>query len=124
MKIKIERDMFDIVERIKEIDDGYFIVFDDEKNRFEVHNSKQKFTYCLSVPFDELDSRVINLVNSTFVGISDNILEHIDNNNKKIEENNKNNVKSQTDFMVREIYDFCNNSSKKFDENSFHTKWR
>lgn len=124
MKIKIEEDLFDITSRIKDIDDGYFVLFDDVKNCFEIHNYKQEFTYCLTVPFDNLDSRVIELINSTFVGVSDKILEDIDKNNSKIEENNKNKVKSQTDFMLREIYDFCNNSSKNFNEISFQTMWR
>ena len=36
MKIKIESDVFDIVDRIKEIDDGYFIIYDTQKNKFEI----------------------------------------------------------------------------------------
>lgn len=124
MKIRIEEDLFDIVSRIREIDDGYFVVFDDSKNCFEIHNSKQINTYCLTVPFDTLDSRCIDLVNSTSTRYFDNIIYDIDRNNIKVEENNKNNLKSQTDFMLREIYDFCNNSSKKFNEISFQTQWR
>lgn len=124
MKIKLEEDLFDIVNRLREIDEGYFVVFDEKKDCFEIHNSKQEYTYCLTVPFDELDSRTIDLVKYTSVVHSDNIIDDIDNNNNKIEENNKIKAKSQTDFMLREIYAFCNNSSKKFDENSFQTQWR
>jgi hypothetical protein len=39
MRIKIENDLFDICNRIKEIDDGYFIIYDTEKDRFEVHST-------------------------------------------------------------------------------------
>lgn len=124
MKIKIEEDLFDIVNRLREIDEEYFVVFDEKRDCFEIHNSKQENTYCLTVPFDKLDGRTIDLVKCTSVEYSDNIIDDIDNNNNKIEENNKRKVKSETDFMLREIYGFCNNSSKKFDENSFQTQWR
>lgn len=124
MKIKIEEDVFGIVDRLKGIDDGYFVVFDTKKQSFEVHNEKQSNTYCLTIPYDCLDSRTLQLVNMTNIQHIDNIVEDIDRNNMKVEENSLKDVKNKSDFMLREIYNFCNNSSKKFDENSFETKWR
>lgn len=124
MKIKIDDDLFGIADRIKEIDESYFILFDLEKNVYEIHNSNQESSYCLSLPFDMLDSRVIEIIQSTSIRYIDKIMEDIDNNNNKIDNENKNRIKSQSDYMLREIYEFCNNSSKKFDENSFQTDWR
>lgn len=123
MKIKIIEDVFDIVSRIKEIDDGYFIVFDTDKGCYEIHNTKQKNTYCLTI-LKDLDSRALDLVLVTNIEHIDNIIDDIDKNNIKIEENVQKTRKSQADYMVREIYDFCNNSSKKFDDNVFQTEWR
>lgn len=124
MKIKIEDDVFDIVARLKDIDDGYFVLFDTAKQSFEVHNKKQTNTYCLSIPYECLDSRTLQLVNRTNIQYLDNIIEDIDRNNMELEKTNTKDIKNRSDFMLREIYSFYNNSSKKFDENSFETKWR
>jgi hypothetical protein len=124
MKIKIEDDVFEIVNRIKEIDEGYFVVFDTRKNVYEIHNSQQENTFCLTVPYGCLDSRVLELVMVTNIKHYDNIIDEIDNNNNLLCLKQKENIKSQTDYMLREIYEFCNNSSKKFNEKSFQTEWR
>lgn len=124
MNLKIEDDVFGIVNRIKEIDDGYYIEFNMKRNCYEVHNGKQQNSYCLTIPYDVLDSRVIDMVLSTSIKFYDNIVDNIDKNNLDIEEKSHNEFKTRSDYMVREIYDFCSNSSKKFDDNSFQTKWR
>jgi len=112
MKIKIESDVYDIVERIKEIDDGYFIVFNTDRNCFELHNSKQLDSYCLKIPYEFLDERVLSLIYGTLISNIDNIVEDIDNNNNLIEEKELNKVKDVADYKVREIYKFASNSSK------------
>lgn len=124
MKIKIENDVFDIVNRIKEIDEGYFIVFDTKRNCYEIHNSNQMDTYCMTVCNDCLDSRVIDDLKISNIDNYDRIIVEIDNNNNTIEQNVYKNIRSQSDYMVREIYDFCNNSSKKLNEDIFQTSWR
>lgn len=124
MKIKIENDVFEITQRIKEIDEGYYIVFDTKKQMYELHNYMQPNTYCLTIPYDNLDSRLIDLLLYTNISNIDNIINDIDNNNSNIERNALNNVKIQTEYMVKEIYEFSNNSSKNFEINSCDNFWR
>lgn len=124
MKIKIENDVFEITQRIKKIDEGYFIVFDTLKQRFELHNSEQVNTYCLTVPYDNLDDRLIDLVMYSKIDNIDNIINEIDINNKVIEGKSINKLKDQTGYMIREIYNFCNNSSKIYNVNSLDNVWR
>ena len=62
MKIKIDDDVFDITKRIKEIDDGYFVVYNTLKNSFELHNNYQENTYCLTCPYECLDERVLDMI--------------------------------------------------------------
>ena len=126
MKIKIENDLYDIVNRIKQIDDGYFVVFDDNKGVFEIHNSKQpKFrTYCLTVPYTKLDARVIDLLLKTDISNIDNIIDDIDRNNSQIDKNASDKRRTQTDYQLREIYEFANNSSKSLGNDLFTTQWR
>lgn len=125
MKIKINSDVFDIVKRIKEVDDGYYIVFDTTKNKYELHNRKQQSTYCLTCPFENLDKRLLDFIHKTNSRHIDKIVEEIDNNNKKVERNIYNNAKDTSDFMLREIYAFSNNSSKNLDDvKAFTSVWR
>ena len=124
MKVKIDNDVFDIAKRIKEIDEGYFILFDLDKNVYELHNKYQSTSFCLTIPYANLDNRVIDLILYSDISNIDNIIIDIDTNNEDIERNNKNTIKNQTDFMLREMYDFSSNSSKKMCNNSFATIWR
>ena len=124
MKIKIYDDVFEITKRIKEIDEGYFIVFDTKKARYELHNCNQINSYCLTVPYDNLDSRLIDDILYTGISNIDNIIRDIDNNNTKLEQDVEKNIKNQTEYYIKEICDFANNSSKKYDINCFENKWR
>lgn len=60
---EVESDLFDIARRLKEIDAGYFILC--KRGRFEVHNRGDEPTYCLTVPWPELDARTVELVRKT-----------------------------------------------------------
>ena len=124
MKIKIESDVFDIVNRVKDIDEGYYILYNQTNNNFELHNKYQKNTYCLTIPIDSLDSRVIDMIMYTNISNIDNIMIDIDNNNLKIEKENDEIIKNLTDYKVREIYNFANSSSKYLGEDLFTTVWR
>lgn len=82
--------MFDIVSRLKEIDEGYFILYNTEKKAYEVHNLEQgKNTYCLTVPYPQLDARAVNLVKSTRREYMDNIFKEIERHNRKLEEESR-----------------------------------
>jgi len=125
MKIKIESDVSDIVERIKEIDDGYFILFDTNKNKFEVHNYKQTNSYCFTSKCDSVNECILSEVYSSLVQNIDKIIEEIDKNNIDIENNQINAIKNDSDYMFREMYSYFNNSSKQYDSNvAFSTIWR
>ena len=78
MKQKICFDVYDIVKRIKYIDDGYYVVFDTDKLIFEVHNSKQiGSSYCLTLPYSELDERTLRHVLKTQSVNIDEIVEKL-----------------------------------------------
>lgn len=125
MKILIESDVFDIVNRIKEIDDGYYIVYDTCKDKYELHNKYQLNTYCLTIPYDEIDNRILELIYFTSVVNIDKIIEEIDNNNINVEQKQTEHMKNYSDYILREIYAFANNSSKAYNvSNAFSSIWR
>lgn len=83
MKIRIDSDVYDINRRIKDIDRDYLIVFDTDKNLYEVHNlSQHGSTYCFTIPYEYLDYRVLDMTNQTMSKNIDTILAKIDNDNK------------------------------------------
>lgn len=122
MKIKINEDTFDIVERIKEIDENYYVVYDTKNSRFEMHYEGIPQTFCFVIG-EELDNRAIDKIYSTSVRFADNIIDEIDNNNKIIEDKNMQSIKSNADYMFREIYRYSSNSSRDIVD-AFQTKWR
>lgn len=79
---KIESDCQDIVKRLKDIDINYFVVYNLDKQRFELHNSAQKNSYCLTFPYESLDERAIDLALKTRVQNADIIFASLEKENK------------------------------------------
>ena len=93
MLIKITSDTYFISQRIKEIDKDYFIVFNTKTKHFEVHNKRQApSTYCIGLPFLELDERCLDKINETRVENIKKLLSEIEKQNQKIEEQNQKNM--------------------------------
>ena len=65
--IYVENDVHGIVERLKEFDPDYFIMFNPAKQKYEVHNKANTgLTYCLTA-FKELDARTIEIVKKSHI---------------------------------------------------------
>lgn len=100
---KIESDCLDIVQRIKAIDENYFVMYNLNTQKYELHNSEQKQrTYCLTFPFDTLDERAYLHVLKTRVQNADKIFKELDRQNKLLEQKQINQVLN--DFKER-FYD-------------------
>lgn len=91
MLIKINTDNYFISERIKEIDKNYFLVFNTNLKKYEVHYKGQvENTFCVGLPFMTLDERTLSFVQKTKIENIEKIIKEIEKNNKNIENNNKN----------------------------------
>lgn len=101
MKIKLTHDVYEISKRIKQIDNGYYVVYNTLTRKFEIHNSHQiGSTYCLTLPYNELDERTLTYVAKTSCMNVERILEEIDNNNKIQENQEKRKTFSQFNELV------------------------
>lgn len=79
-------DTYFISERLKEIDESYFLVFNFDKQKFEVHSTEQgKNTYCLTVPYPVLDERTLALVRKTRGERLDALIEEMEKENEVFE---------------------------------------
>ncbi|MCQ2555957.1 MAG: hypothetical protein MJ149_01340 [Clostridia bacterium] len=83
MKIKICGDVYNISKRLKFIDKYYYVVYDTRSHKFEIHNSNQLGnSYCLALPYNQLDERTLNFVRETSSKNIEEILNKMDNLNK------------------------------------------
>lgn len=125
MKIEIKSDVFDVIPRLKEIDDGYKIMLNLDNGKLELHNEKQTNTYCFTLKENEILPNLINEVLASNIRFIDNIMIDIDNYNAKTELENKNKINDYTSYMSREIFNFANATSKTYNvNNAFKTVWR
>lgn len=61
-RIAVTGDALSIVERLKELDERYFIMLNRKTQKFEVHVRGQRCTLGCELPFDRLDARAIEYV--------------------------------------------------------------
>jgi len=103
MKIKLTHDVYGIAKRIKNLDRGYFIVYDTEKEKFEVHNNLQLgSSYCLTLPYSELDARALDYVAKTSCTNIERILEEIESENRIQESADTSSALNQMNELVAE----------------------
>jgi hypothetical protein len=68
MTTTITGDLYDITNRIREVDESYYIVRNYCKLRWEVHSRAQKgHPLCFVVPYQRLDARTLELARRTRV---------------------------------------------------------
>lgn len=100
-QIAIDSDTFYITQRLKEIDESYFVVFNFEKEKFEIHSSAQpNSTYCLTVPYGTLDERTLDLVRKTNHTNLDDLIKEMERENER---NEKSKVKESVDSLKEVI---------------------
>lgn len=117
--------MFDIVNRIKRIDKGYFIVFDTKTNKYEVHNRNQTDnTYCLTSPYISLDKRLIDYVYRTSLQYNSNLIKEIEEHNARLEKDSIDKQQNYIESNLKDIYKIANSSSRNYDiGNSLNNVW-
>ena len=107
--IKINSDAFDIVNRLKEIDSNYFIVYNTFLKRYEVHNSGQFVnTFCLTVD-GSLNCLVVDKVLKTRRQNIDKLLKQIEEYNKKSETEKQRKFKDEVHFKLSDTYSYLQN---------------
>ena len=78
----LNSDVYNISNRVKEIDKYYYVVLNTSTGKYEIHNSSQiGSTYCLTLPYNELDERTLNYIHKTKSIHIENILNDIEKEN-------------------------------------------
>ncbi len=81
--IEIKDDLYDIANRIKEVDERYAVYYNKIKGRYEIYTGK---ALQIVVPFQCLDARTIFHARKTKIENRKKIIEEIERNNALIEE--------------------------------------
>ena len=91
--IKIENDIFFLAERLRDIDEGYFVALNTKTKNFEVHNKNQPIsTFCLLVPKNKLNPSLLEYVRKTRSSRQKKLIEQIERENAKIQKRNEQNI--------------------------------
>lgn len=122
MKIKIYNDVFDIVKRLKEIDDSYYVVYDNVKKRYEVWSLCEK-SMCFVVPYTTLDARTIAYALKTNSNNAQKLFNEIDKNNNDIVKNERNKFTDQNTYKIKEIFEYEKLSRQVSLNEAFCTTW-
>ena len=124
MLVNITTDVFDILSRLKAIDSNYFIVFNTNKHRYEVHNSGQKQTFCLTVPFNKIDARLVPYVRKTRRENADMLIKEMEIHNEKLEQEIKRVQNDEASWKLKEMFDYANKKNNDVNFNdAYKDKW-
>ena len=124
MLVNITTDVFDILSRLKAIDSNYFIVFNTNKQRYEVHNSGQKQTFCLTVPFNKIDARLVPYVRKTRRENADKLIKEMEIHNEKLEQEIKRVQNDEASWKLKEMFDYANKKNNDVNFNdAYKDKW-
>ena len=124
-KTPIVTNVFWIPERLREIDDGYFVLRNHETKQFEIHHRRQPHnTYCLTVPYDELDERTLHLVRKTRICHVEKLLSEMDENNQKIAQQ-QNAIPEEATQKLKDTITYLGRHSDKeiLDDGAFTTRF-
>jgi hypothetical protein len=98
----IHDDLYKIADRIRGIDNGYFVLRHTQSGKYEVHNTNNTgSTYCFLVPYDQLDKRTLMYCRET--AVHRDIADIIEKQNQRIEKINKRRYQSDMNDRIEHV---------------------
>ena len=79
----ISRDLFDISDRLKEIDHNYTLHYNRKSGKFELHGKDD--VLLIVFPYDRIDARMISHARRTRVERSQELIREMEEHNAKLE---------------------------------------
>lgn len=118
----IEHDLYNIGQRIQDIDEGYFVLYNHRFHRWEVHHvDNHPQTYAFVVPFDFLDARTLEYCWKTKRENTDRLLKEMEANNEKIKASKDREFKNSMEDASRETADLL---SLAIDQDELHEGYK
>lgn len=103
----VRSNVYEIPERLRQIDSSYFVVWNNTRKKYEVHSTENiGNTYCFTVPFNELDQRTLQYARETSVkNHGDTMLKKMREHNQKIEKSIERERKNMFRDSIGEVFD-------------------
>lgn len=112
--LPVVSDVFSISDRIKEIDERYFIMFNYRKSRYEVHVKGQPDTTLGCVlPFDALDVRALEYVRHYSTERLKQTIREIDEANERLEQTSMKGVLDRGGYKMAEAIRYADHHPGK-----------
>jgi hypothetical protein len=102
--IYVENNVYDIPNRLREINPNFFVMFNPDIQKYELHDRSQMVTHTITFPFDELDGRCIDYTRERLVERADILFKQMQEKNAKIEADKKNSFLDNAGEIAKEIY--------------------
>lgn len=116
----IRDDLYKISQRIREIDDGYFILQHIPSGSYEVHHvGNIGSTYCFKVPYPQLDRRVLTYCRET--AVQRDIADLIDRQNERLQKSAERAYQSDMSDRTKYVADM---SAFAVNEDLLHTGYQ
>ncbi|MDD4211223.1 MAG: hypothetical protein PHC46_02370 [Clostridia bacterium] len=128
MKYKIiTDDTFDIAKRLKAIDNNYIIKWNILKKRYEVfYDEGDKQVLQIVLPYSELDTRTLNIVNKTRVENYKALIAEIEQKNQKLTQEAEKQLKDNANYQMKEMTKYILKKGDNYNidfSDSYKTKW-
>ncbi len=113
--IKITNDMFNIANRIKQVDPYYFVVYDTVKKTYQLHHSKQRFSsYCLTLG-PKLNVGAVYKAQQTTQRNFEKIIKQLEQENDYKQQQQTKSLMGEAQCKLASYINYINYSSKTID---------
>jgi len=123
---EIKSDLYGIVKQVKQIDPDYFFLRRKRDGKIELHHKGQPYaTFCLMIPFEELDDRTLKHLWDTRAEKSREIIEAMNAHNEKLDRDADNYMRDYVKWVSAETYSYVNKHYSKdtLDPGAFRTRF-
>lgn len=124
--IHVETNVYDIPERLREIDKGYFVMFNPKSQQYEVHHREQiTGTLCLNLPYSELDTRAIEFVQKTRIENIKKVIAEMERNNELLEIDATKRRHEYIEQSAKDLHTYCSRheDKEKLDPGAYKTRF-
>ncbi len=97
----IKSDVFDIADRLKEIDPNYTLHYNRRLKRFELRGKGGALT--LVFPYKEIDARMVSHARRTRIERSKALIEEMERNNRLLEEKREREAIKDAEDLLKEV---------------------
>ena len=109
----IKNDVFDIADRLRQIDGGYYPVYNLTRRRYEIHHAQQRPTLCVVLPYDSLDSRAIDRLYATMAVDRDEYVRRIDEHNDKLARDKQLSMMDEARYKARHLVGYLDSTKTR-----------